>query len=118
MIELKCCDATMDEQETTISFGRKDDRASVYCNDSTILTKIAKALNAQGSSWVLEETIMSKDGVTPSGYKFSCPKAMIKFKAKGRNLTEEQKEALKVRFAKAKGINPDEVVDLEEEEEE
>lgn len=116
MIELKTCDVTVDEQETTISFGRRDDRATVYCNDPTILTKISKVLNAEGSLWALEETYLSKEGL-PTGYRFSCPKKLIKFAAKGKVLSEEQKAAFLARVAKTKGISLEEAEELREEEE-
>lgn len=98
MIELKTCDIGTDEQETTISYGRRDDRASVYTNDSTVLTKIAKLLNTEGTQWKLEKIHKDKNG-EPSGYFFSCPKKLVKMIAKNKTVTEEQRAALKERMA-------------------
>lgn len=98
MIELQSCDVTTEEQETTISYGRRDDRATVYTNDTTVLTKIQKLLNAEGSTWKLENTYYTAEH-KPSGYQFTCPKKMIKFLAKSKAVSEEQREALRQRMA-------------------
>lgn len=102
MIELKSCDVPTEEQETTITFGRKDDRAQIYTNDPTVLTKISKVLNAEGSEWKLEEVYKNKSGV-PSGYTFSCPKKMIKFSAKKKGISDERREALRERMLNLHG---------------
>lgn len=114
MIELKVCDATTDEQETTVSYGRKDGRAVIYSNDSTVLTKIQKLLNTEGTQWVLEETYWNSDHTQPSGYKFSCPKSRVKFSAKKKVMTEEQRAAQSAR-ARALFGKSDDDMDAEEE---
>lgn len=103
MIELKVCDVTTDEQETTVSYGRKEDRAVVYSNDPTVLTKIQKLLNTEGTQWTLDDTYYGDKGV-PTGYRFSCPKKMIKFVAKGKQLSEAHRAALAKRLAEARGL--------------
>ena len=97
MIELKSTDCTdVEEQETTITYGRKDTLAYVYCSDNTVLTKIQKLLNTEGSEWKLIRIIKNQEG-NPTGYEFTVPKKMISLKAKkkaGRELTEEERKAL------------------------
>lgn len=106
MIELKTCDVGTDEQETCINYGRKDDRAEIYTNDPTVLTKISKVLNAEGSEWKLENVYKDKNGV-PSGYVFSCPKKLIKFSAKKKSVSDEQREILRERMASRHGQQSD-----------
>lgn len=112
-IELKVCDASTDEQETTVSYGRKDGRAVIYSNDSTVLTKIQKLLNAEGTQWILEEIYWNQGHTQPSGYRFSCPKSRVKFSAKKKVMTEEQKAA---QSARAKALFGKSESDLEEDE--
>lgn len=98
MIELKTCDVSTDEQETCIVYGRKDDKAEIYTNDPTVLTKISKVLNAEGSEWTLVKVYKTEDGI-PSGYVFLCPKKLIKFVAKKKAVSEETRQALRDRMA-------------------
>lgn len=100
MTELKTVTCDMDEQETTITFSRKEDKAYVYTSDNTMVTKIAKLLNAPDSLWTLENVIRDKDG-NPTGYEFSVPKKMVALRSKPKvtkELTDEERQALRNRL--------------------
>lgn len=111
MFQLKVCKVSSEEQETTVSFGRLDERASIFCNDNTILTKIQKLLNQPNTTWAVEEEITMKDG-TVVGYKFSCPKDRIMFSAKKKEMSEEQRlltaERARQRFSKGSTVPEEE----------
>lgn len=110
MFQLKICKVSGEEQETTISFGRLDGRASVFCNDNTVLTKIQKLLNQPNTTWVVEEEMTMKDG-TVVGYKFSCPKDRIMLSGKKKEMSEEQRQLMseraKQRFGKGSVVPED-----------
>lgn len=118
MIELKTVDCDMEEQETVISFSRKDERATVYCSDNTMLTKIQKLLNAPDSEWTLEQTFKNTDG-KPTGYEFSVTKKLIALRPKkkvGKELTEEERLALGARLRGSKSVSDadDDAIDEDE----
>lgn len=58
-----------DEQDTSINFGRNEKDATIYSNDSTILTKLRKA------GYKLPEL----DSI--GGCEFTIPKNLISFRA-------------------------------------
>lgn len=98
-----CRNLTGDEIETTITMtGNGADGFRVYTTSNSMLTKIGKLLDAPGTAWKLEKVEHYSDGV-PSGYFFACSaKSCLQLKAKkaaGREMTEEEKEALVQRFA-------------------
>lgn len=98
-----CRNFMSDEIETTITIaGNGADGFRVYTTSNSMLTKIGKLLDAPDTAWKLEKVERYSDGV-PSGYFFTCSaKSCLSLKAKkaaGRELTEEEKEALIQRFA-------------------
>lgn len=104
MIELKSvvCEDIY-EQETTIVFSRKENKASVYCSDNTMLTKIQKLLNTPDSEWELKGMDEDKEG-NPTGYFFECPKNLISLRAKkkvGKEYTDEERAAFAERMQRA-----------------
>lgn len=116
MIELKSVDCSdIEEQETTITYGRRDNLAYVYCSDNTVLNKIQKLLNTEGTEWKLTRIIKNQEG-NPTGYEFTVPKKLIAMKAKkkaGRELTEEERQALRDRL---RGIKKGSISDADESE--
>lgn len=98
-----CRNLTGDEIETTITMtGNGADGFRVYTTSNSMLTKIGKLLDAPDTAWKLEKVERYSDGV-PSGYFFTCSvRNCLSLKAKkaaGREMTEEEKEALVQRFA-------------------
>lgn len=98
-----CRNFMSDEIETTITMtGNGADGFRVYTTSNSMLTKIGKLLDAPDTAWKLEKVERYSDGV-PSGYFFTCSaKSCLSLKAKkaaGREMTEEEKEALVQRFA-------------------
>ena len=98
-----CRNLASDEIETTITMtGNGADGFRVYTTSNSMLTKIGKLLDAPDTAWKLEKVERYSDGV-PSGYFFTCSvKSCLSLKAKkaaGREMTEEEKEALVQRFA-------------------
>ena len=82
-------------QETLVNFNRDDERATVYTSDSTMMTRLNKLVNLQGTEWKLESESRLKTGEL-IGKTYSCPVAFISFRSKRKkmNLTDEQKKAL------------------------
>ena len=98
-----CRNLTGDEIETTITMaGNGANGFRVYTTSNSMLTKIGKLLDAPDTAWKLEKVERYSDGV-PSGYFFTCSaRNCLQLKAKkaaGREMTEEEKEALVQRFA-------------------
>ena len=98
-----CRNFMSDEIETTITLtGNGADGFRVYTTSNSMLTKIGKLLDAPDTAWKLEKVERYSDGV-PSGYFFTCSaRNCLQLKAKkaaGREMTEEEKEALVQRFA-------------------
>lgn len=101
-----CRNFMSDEIETTITMtGNGADGFRVYTTSNSMLTKIGKLLDAPDTAWKLEKVERYSDGV-PSGYFFTCSaKSCLSLKAKkaaGREMTEEEKEALVQRFASSR----------------
>ena len=98
-----CRNFMSDEIETTITMtGNGADGFRVYTTNNSMLTKIGKLLDAPDTAWKLEKVERYSDGV-PSGYFFTCSvRNCLQLKAKkaaGREMTEEEKEAVAVRLA-------------------
>lgn len=86
----------IEEQETHVSFLREDSRAVIYTSDTTMMTKLNKLVEAEGTEWKRErETHLQKTGEL-IGVFYSCPVELISFRSKRvkRVLTEEQKKIL------------------------
>lgn len=93
--ELEVMEVAGDEQETTISWYRRDAVASVYTSDNTMLTKMKK-LMAKSSDCKLKNITWSKDG-KPTGYFFEVPVRFVKV-SKPKEVSEEQRAALSERL--------------------
>ena len=93
--DLGIVDVGADEQETTISWYRRDAVASVYTSDNTMLTKMKK-LMAKSSDCKLKNITWSKDG-EPTGYFFEVPVRFVKV-LKPKEVSEEQRAALSERL--------------------
>lgn len=106
---LKSVKCDIREQETTIQFSRDGKELHLYTSDNTVVTKLNKLLNAEGSLWRLENTTY-KDG-EPTGYFFVCEnKKTLSLKAKPitrekKELTEEERAAIKTRLLAARSKN-------------
>ena len=90
-----------DEQETTISWYRRDAVASVYTSDNTMLTKMKK-LMAKSPDCKLKNITWSKDG-EPTGYFFEVPVRFVKV-LKPKEVSEEQIAALSERLKARKEL--------------
>lgn len=93
--DLGIMDVAGDEQETTISWYRRDSVASVYTSDNTMLTKMKK-LMAKSPDCKLKDITWSKDG-EPTGYFFEVPVRFVKV-LKPKEVSEEQRVALSERL--------------------
>ena len=91
-----------EEQETTITFSRGEKGFKLYTCDNTMITKLNKLLNTEGSAWKIENVHCNADG-TPNGYALTCgAKSCLQLKAKKakvREMTEEEKQALVARLS-------------------
>lgn len=75
------------EQETHISWMRDEDFAKIYASDSTTITRLDKLCKISPDMYKLVTQ-------TPVGKSYICmDKSLISFRAKKRELSEEQKEA-------------------------
>lgn len=93
-----------EEQETTISWHRRDAVASVYTSDNTMLTKMKK-LMAKSPDCKLKNIAWSKDG-EPTGYSFEVPVRFIKV-LKPKEVSEEQRVALSERLKAMREVTQD-----------
>lgn len=99
--DLGIMDVAGEEQETTISWYRRDAVASVYTSDNTMLTKMKKLMGKSGDC-KLKEISWNKDG-KPVGYKFEVPVKFIKLHSP-RMLTDEQRAEMAERARERFGI--------------
>lgn len=99
--DLGIMDVTGEEQETTISWYRRDAVASVYTSDNTVLTKMKK-LMAKSPDCKLTNIAWSKDG-EPTGYFFEVPVRFVKV-LKPKEVSEEQRIALSERLKAKKEL--------------
>lgn len=86
----------LDEQETAINWLREDERAIICTTDKTMMTKLLKLVNAEGSEWRIE-----KDN--DFALTVSCPKKLISLRTKTtkRELSDEQREEFVNRMQKS-----------------
>lgn len=75
------------EQEVTISWMRDEDFAKIYASDSTAITRLDKLCRTSPDMYKLVNE-------TSVGKSYICmDKTLISFRARKRELSEEQKEA-------------------------
>ena len=82
---------SLEEQEVTISFSRIEDYATVYSSDSTFITLMDKRVKTNPEEFSVEFE-------TPYGKSYKFPKKYISIRCKTREISDEQREAAKVRF--------------------
>ena len=99
--DLGIMDVAGDEQETTISWYRRDAVAVVWTSDNTMLTKMKK-LMAKSPDCKLKNITWSKDG-EPTGYFFEVPVRFVKV-LKPKEVSEEQRAALSERLKARKEL--------------
>ena len=91
----------LDEQETTIQFSRKGDKAVVWTSDSTVMTKLDKLVQ-KSKQWkcVEEQCLHGDDRVIAKRYEVN--KRLISFRSDivAREITDEEREAASERFKK------------------
>lgn len=91
----------VNEQETTISFWRDEDHASVWTNDRTTITKLDKLCREAPENYQCIEVGKARigGGILDKRYKIS-DKALLSFRTRrtSRNLTDEQRAALSERM--------------------
>jgi len=84
------------EQETTITWLRCDEYASIYTSDSTMINRFDKFVSGGDWELVKEERVLGE--VVAKWYK--APKSLLfgRPKKMKRDMSEEQKEALSARM--------------------
>ena len=100
MKEEKYWSCPLDEQETTISFGRTDDLADVWTNDRTIITKLDKLCESSPDYYHCIEVGRATIGGGIMNKRYKIDKSMLSFRSKKAkpNLTEEQREQMRERL--------------------
>lgn len=92
-----------EEAETTITTGRLDDHLMIFCSDNAMLTKITKAALKNIDKWKCWESGRDKSG-NVCGYFFIAPKKALSIRSGNKKeVSEEYKEAMRVRLAQVKG---------------
>ena len=94
--------ALLYEQETTINFMRDSGQAVIYTSDTTVITRLDKlAENKDAPHWKLKEEHYSQDGELVAK-TYVTAKRLISFRADftTSHMTEEQKEAARIRLQK------------------
>ena len=85
------------EQETIIRWYREDEEATIYTSDYTMMTRFDRFV--ESGDWKLDTENYSGQDIVSKEYK--APKNLVFGRSKQvekRPLTEEEKEALRVRF--------------------
>lgn len=81
---------SVNEQETTISFGRADAGATIWTSDRTIMTKLDKYV-AKSDFYISKEQ-KDKDGILLAKEYFVKDKSLISFRSGKVTLTAEQRK--------------------------
>lgn len=69
-----------EEQETTIVISRKEDTATIYTSDNTMLTKILRVYVKNPSVWECYENPRDREGRV-TGYTFKTTRKNISFRS-------------------------------------
>ena len=89
----------INEQETHIIYMRDESFARIYTSDTTQMTRFDKLCESNPDMYKLVED-------TGNGKNYICyDKTLVSLRSKKRKLSEEQKQAVKDRFAKYRGGN-------------
>lgn len=98
-LELPECFPNVDveEQETVISFSRRDDSITIYTSDNTTLTKLKKLME-KGAAQYRVKKIWYIEG-EPCGVSVEAAKRCLSLRAGNeREISDEQREALRERM--------------------
>ena len=88
------------EQETHICFMRDSDICRIYTTDSTMITRLDKLAEDEGSpDWKLVKEHNFPNG-EPAGKTYETKKRLITFRSGIREMSEEQKQAAAERIRK------------------
>lgn len=103
--DIKTVRANLQEAETTIQISRSEDKAYIWTNDNTMLTKIKRVMAKTPDAWVCTKQSVCNGEV--AGYFFECPKKCISLiTPRTQEFSDEEREkravALRERLAKAK----------------
>ena len=99
------CQCSLDEQETTISFSRAENKVDIWTNDRTMITKLDALCESCPTMYISTRTGKNKDGETmDKSYKI-MDKSMISFRTKKRTiqLTDKQRAERAERLARNVG---------------
>ena len=93
---------SLEEQETVIQFNRDDKYATLYTSDSTSMTKFDKLCKEAPEFYSLTKSEKDRDGNVVGKFYRLEDKSLISLRSKKvtRELTEEQKTALRERMSK------------------
>ena len=99
------CQCSLDEQETTISFSRSENKVDIWTNDRTMITKLDALCESCPTMYISTRTGKNEDGETMDRSYKIMDKSMISFRTKKRtfNLTDEQKAERAERLARNVG---------------
>ena len=118
--EVSLFGVTADESETIIVTRRDSPEATITTSDSTVFTKIRKNILAdpEHKEWNVRQVIHAGADRDPLHFIeiiVTCPKKLVSLRSKTatREMTEEQKEAMRERMSKMRRSR-----DTDEEEEE
>jgi hypothetical protein len=79
-----------EEQEVHVSFGRLDNRASIYVSDTRYITKLDKLVE-KSPEWTKDHEEYIKATGELVGVTYSCPINLISFRPQKRKLSDEEK---------------------------
>ena len=96
-----------DEQETVINFSRRDNEATVWTSDTTVMTKLDKLCESSDSYHLVDVGKALLGGEVVSKTYTITDKSLISFRAKKverevRPMTDEQRQVMIDRLAKAR----------------
>lgn len=105
--EMSLFGVTADESETIVVTRRDSTEATVTTSDSTVFTKIRKNILAdpEHKEWKIQSFTRTTADKNPLHFIeliATCPKKLVSLRSKTatREMTEEQKEAMRERMAK------------------
>jgi hypothetical protein len=90
---------SLEEQETHISYGKMDGVAKIYTSDLSEMIRFDNLVKKNPDQWKFIEQTMHEGDIV--GKFYECPKEFVSYRSKkkaARELTEEQREALRERL--------------------
>lgn len=110
--EMSLFGVTSDESETIIITRRESPEATITTSDSTMFTKIRRNILAdpEHKDWKVQAVTRASSDKNPLHFieiQVTCPKKLISLRSKTstRELTDEQKEAMRERMSKMRRGN-------------